>query len=159
MSAAVQSNRPSRAKPTTKTQSSSPSKVLYTGHLQVVQATPKLPPWVRLLLILRRFSTPIALVLVLGVLPLYSWSALTQRSWGQRWETLQTLRQNERHLENETEIQNHEITQKIQSNPTGFVPLSPQNTVFLKTQPPQPAPQRSTVLPELAIDLETPLSY
>jgi hypothetical protein len=111
-------------------------------------------------LILRRFSTPIALVLVLGVLPLYSWSALTQRSWGQRWENLQTLRQDERHLQNETEIRNHEVTQKIQSNPKGFVPLSPQNTVFLKSQPPQPAPKRSnSVLPELAIDLETPLSY
>ena len=161
MSAAVQSNRPSRAKPATRPQAAHPAKVLqYAGHLQIVQTTPRLPPGVRLLLILRRFSTPIALGLVIGVLPLYGWTVLTQQSWGQRWQHLQTLRRNERHLENKTEIQNHNVTQKMQSNPTGFVPLSPQNTVFLKSQPPQPAPKQSnSVLPDLAIDLETPLSY
>lgn len=159
MSAAVRSDRLSRTKCSTPRSGASP-KVRPTGHLQVVPSIPTLPPQVRLLLALRRFSTPIAIVLVVGVLPIYGWSVMTQHSWGQRWQHLQTLRQDERHLTNETESQTHTITQKVQNNPTGFVPLSPNNSVFLKPQPPQPAPRNSThVLPDLAIDLETPLAY
>jgi hypothetical protein len=161
MSAAVRSDRPSRAKPSTRATGANASKVLHhAGHLQVVRSTPKLPPSVRFLVFLRRFSTPVALGLVIGILPLYGWTALTQKSWGQRWQNLQTLRRNERHLENKTEIRNHDVTEKVQTNPKGFVPLSPQNTVFLKSQPHQPVPKRPiTALPELVIDLETPLSY
>lgn len=161
MSAAVRSDRSSRGKSASRAEGSNASGVLhYMGHLQVVQSTPRLPPAVQLLLILRRFSTPIALVLVIGVLPIYGWGVLTQQSWGQRWQHLQTLRQDERHLENQHQIRNHDITENVQTNPAGFVPLSPQNTVFLKSQPPQAAPKNAMpALPDLAIDLETPLSY
>jgi hypothetical protein len=159
MSAAVRSDRLSRTKRSTQRSHKSPG-LRHSGHLQVVPSIPTLPPQVRLLLVLRRFSTPIAVGLVVGVLPIYGWSVMTQHSWGQRWQHLQTLRQDERHLSNESESQTHTITQKVQNNPSGFVPLSPQNSVFLKPQPPQPAPQNSpNVLPDLAIDLETPLAY
>lgn len=117
---------------------------------QVDTLPPPEPSWlVVLLLTLRRVSTPMMLLLLLGILPIYGWSVGTQQSWGKAFTRLQALRQNERQLLTRHEAQKYEITQTVEQNPTGFQPKGPHTTLFLKPEPAR--------LPKAALKLPAPL--
>jgi hypothetical protein len=108
---------------------------------------------------LRRLSTPIAFVMVLGVLPIYGWSVLTQRSWGKGYQRLEQLRRDENTMIQKTEAQKHDITEQAELNPQGLVPQSPTNTLLVPRSQPRPTvvqvPQRTPFNP----DGNPPLAY
>ncbi len=123
-------------------------------------AVPPTPLWVRLLVALQRSSTPIAVLLVVGVLPIYAWSASTQRFWGEASNRLQELRRHERELVAANEIRKYQITQQAEQFPVGLVRQVPGNTLFLKPQPARPLKpipsDRPTVQP---LNLSSPIGY
>ena len=109
------------------------------------------PHWsIVLLLALRKLSTPIMVLLLMGVLPIYGWSVCTQRSWGETFTHLEQLRRDERQLVTRHETRQYEITQTVEQAPAGFEPKGPHNTLFLKPEPTRaqkPMVLPSTVLP------------
>jgi hypothetical protein len=117
-------------------------------------------PGLRLLVKLRQISTPIALITVLGVLPIYAWSVSTQRSWGQRYENHEQLRQDVQYWLTETESLKHDITQQAESKPQGYVPQGPANSIFLPEMLPRPAqPPLPPARVQIKPDVNTPLAY
>ena len=113
-----------------------------------------------LLMKLRKISTPAAVLLVLGILPLYGWSVSTQLNWGKRYQHLDQLRRTERELQSKTETMKHDITQDAMQNAKGLVPQGPNNNLFLQDMSPRPnAPvvPPSEVQPNPAIS--APLAY
>lgn len=111
-------------------------------HLEVVDTAPTAPPWLRLLLGLRRVSTPLVIVLTLSLLPLYSWSVYTQKNWGKTYAQLENLKRNERDLLLQNESRRHHLTDNAEVNPAGLTPKGPHNSLFVKPEAaplPQPA--------------------
>jgi hypothetical protein len=108
---------------------------------------------------LRQLSTPIAFIMVLGVLPIYGWSVLTQRSWGTGYQRLEQLRRDENMMIQKTEAQKHDITEQAEVNPKGLVPQGPGNTLLMPRSQPRPnvvqVPQRTPFNP----DGNPPLAY
>lgn len=109
---------------------------------------------------LRQLSTPIAFIMVLGVLPIYGWSVLTQRSWGKGYQRVEQLRRDENRLIQDTEVQKHDITEQAELNPKGLVPQGPSNTLLIPRSQPRPntmvqVPQRTPFNP----DGNPPLAY
>ncbi|MGB8702476.1 MAG: hypothetical protein WCD18_23915 [Thermosynechococcaceae cyanobacterium] len=124
------------------------------------QKRPAQSQWLRVLIKLRQFSTPVALLMVAGVLPLYGWSVTTQHSWGERYDQLQQLRRDQRQYETLTENLKHRITQEAEENPVGYVPQGPTNTVFLPQQPPRPlATNQVSKTVQLNPLVKVPLAY
>ena len=117
------------------------------------------PRSLRLVNALRQFSTPVAFILVLGVLPIYGWTVLTQRSWGKDYQQLESLRRSENALVQKTETQKHDITEQAEQNPKGLVPQGPSNTLLVPLMQPRPTlyqtPQRTPFNP----DGNPPLAY
>jgi hypothetical protein len=107
------------------------------GPLQLVPQ-PQQSKRLALLMKLRRISTPTALVLVLGILPLYGWSVSTQVSWGKRYQHLDQLRRSEREYQAKTETMKHDVTQDAIQHSTGLVPQGPSNNLFLPVMSPRP---------------------
>ncbi len=116
---------------------------------------------VRLVLLLRKISTPLTLIAVLGLLPLHHWTIRTQRTWGETYRELEQLRQDERQLISLTEAQKHQITEQIEAAPVGVIPQGPATTIFLDPQPVQSTPElpqpSTTPVPE--VPLVPPLGY
>jgi hypothetical protein len=113
-----------------------------------------------LLLKLRKISTPTALVMILGILPLYGWSVSTQLSWGKRFQHLDQLRRDERQYQTVTETLKHDLTQDAMQNPSGLVPQGPSNNLFLPEMPVRPnAPAVTTPAVQPNPALSAPLAY
>ncbi len=119
----------------------------------------RLSPGLRVVNKLRQLSTPVAVIMVLGVLPIYGWSVLTQRSWGTGYQRLEQLRRDENTMIQKTEIQKYDITEQAETNPKGLVPQSPSNTLLIPRSQPRPnvvqVPQRTPFNP----DGNPPLAY
>lgn len=109
---------------------------------------------------LRRVSTPTALVMILGILPLYGWSVSTQLAWGKRYQHLDQLRRDERQYQALTETLKHDLTQNAMQKGLGLVPQGPNNNLFLPEMPARPnAPVVTTpAVPPHPI-VSTPLAY
>ncbi|NJM76124.1 MAG: hypothetical protein HC852_10425 [Acaryochloridaceae cyanobacterium RU_4_10] len=137
----------------------SPTPLQLLRHGDPVRSPDK-SPGLRLLVKLRQISTPIALIAVLGVLPLYAWSVSTQRSWGERYQNHEQLRQDVQRWLTETETRKHDITEQAELKPQGYVPQGPANSIFLPEMAPRPAhppipPARVQIKP----DVNAPLAY
>jgi hypothetical protein len=136
------------------------AKASIPGSLQLVPQ-PQQSRRLSLLMKLRRVSTPTAVILVLGILPLYGWSVSTQVSWGKRYQHLEQLRRAERDYQAKTETMKHDATQNAMENPKGLVPQSPSNNLFLPDMSPRPiAPvvaNPAAVQPNPAVS--APLAY
>jgi hypothetical protein len=131
-----------------------------TKPSELAPALPRQSRKLALLVKLRRLSTPTALAMVLGVLPLYGWSVTTQRTWGERYETLEQLRRDERHLQTLTERMKHDVTERVEQNPAGFVPRGPGNVLPLTPQPPRPSVPVPAARPiPLNPAVQIPLAY
>lgn len=117
------------------------------------------PRSLRLVNKLRQLSTPVAIILVLGVLPIYGWSVLTQRSWGKGYQHLEALRRDQNRIVQQTEVQKHDITAQSEQNPKGLMPQGPSNTLLVPLSQPRPtiyqAPQQTPFNP----DGNPPLAY
>lgn len=133
-----------------------------TTHLPpALKLVPEPPssPKLRLLLKARRFSTPVAFAMVLGVLPLYGWSVVTQLSWGKRYDNLEQLRRVERQYETLTETLKHDVTQNAQQHSTNLVPQGPHNTLLLPSLQARPKVPVSSSPRPFKPDLHSPLAY
>lgn len=111
------------------------------SHLGVVAPTRSSPPWLMLLLALRKVSTPLVVLLTLSVLPLYGWTVHTQKDWGNTYAQLEQLKRNERNLLVQLEGRRYSINENAEKNPAGLTPKGPHNTLFVKPEPakrPQP---------------------
>jgi hypothetical protein len=119
-------------------------------HLEVVSSPVQAaPPWLRLMLGLRRVSTPLVVMLTLSLLPLYSWTVHTQKSWGKTYAQLEELKRNERDLLIQNESRQHHITENAEVNPAGLTPKGPHNTLFVKPE--------SAKLPQTSLEPRHPL--
>lgn len=121
--------------------------------------SPQFPNWLILLMVVRKLSTPILMVMVMGVVPLYAWRVNTQRSWGDQYTKLEELQRDQRTWLTRNEERKYEISQNLESNPAGFVPKSSKTTVFFKpapARPAQPAPHQQTGIPRIDV---APIGY
>ena len=121
--------------------------------------SPQFPNWLILLMAIRKLSTPVLLVLVMGVLPLYAWRVNTQDSWGNQYSKLEKLQQDERTWLIRSEERKYEISENLENNPAGFVPKSSKTTLFLKpapARPAQPAPPAPTGITQTDV---APIGY
>lgn len=111
--------------------------------------SPQFPNWLILLMAFRKLSTPILMVTVLGILPLYAWRVNTQQSWGTQYSKLEKLQRDQRDWLTRNEERKFQISENLESNPAGFVPKSSKTTVFFKPAPVRPAqpvpPQRTGI--------------
>jgi hypothetical protein len=127
-----------------------------------LKLVPQLQPSRKLALLiqLRRISTPVALVMILGILPLYGWSVYTQVSWGKRYQHLDRLRRDEREYKTITETLKHDLTQNAMQNPVGLVPQGPSNTTFIPEMQLRPRVPVTTSAP-VQVDpaVSAPLAY
>lgn len=127
-----------------------------------LQLVPQLKPSRKLALLiqLRRISTPLALGMILGILPLYGWSVYTQVSWGKRYQHLDRLRRDEREYTTVTETLKHDLTQNAMQNPVGLVPQGPSNSTFIPEMQPRPKVPVTTSVP-VQVDpaVSAPLAY
>lgn len=101
--------------------------------------SPQFPNWLILLMAFRKLSTPILMVTVLGILPLYAWRVNTQQSWGDQYTKLEKLQRDQRDWITRNEERKFQISENLESNPAGFVPKSSKTTVFFKPAPARPA--------------------
>jgi hypothetical protein len=140
MSTAIQPNlrrkSPSDVASSTRT-TRQDAKVSMSGPLHLVPQ-PQQSGRLALLMKLRKISTPTAVLLVLGILPLYAWSVSTQMSWGKHYQHLDQLRRTERELQAKTETMKHDVTQDAMQNAKGLVPQGPSNNLFLPAMSPRP---------------------
>ncbi|WP_404787713.1 hypothetical protein [Altericista sp. CCNU0014] len=127
-----------------------------------LQLVPQMQPSrkLALLIYLRRISTPVALVMILGILPIYGWSVSTQLSWGKRYQHLDKLRRDEREYKTVTETLKYDLTQKAMQNPVGLVPQGPSNSMFIPAMPPRSRVPAATSVP-VQVDpaVSAPLAY
>ncbi len=105
-----------------------------------ISISPKRPIWVSMLLKLRKFSTPIMVLLLLGSLPIYGWSVYIQQSWGKTYRELKQLRREEQELITRNEQHKYDLAQQAEQHSAGLVPQGPNNTLFLKPAPSQSQP-------------------
>jgi hypothetical protein len=109
-----------------------------SAQLQLLrQSTPAKSQGLRLLVKLRQLTTPVVLVTVLGILPLYGWSVTTQRAWGQRYENLDKLQRDTQHWLTQNETLKHDVTRQAELNPKGYIPQGPANSIFLPQMQPR----------------------
>ncbi len=161
MPTAVQTDR--RSKSTSRAEAPQGNRSRSTAYLPApLKLVPQLQPSrkLALLLLLRRISTPMALAMILGILPLYGWSVSTQVSWGKRYQHLDKLRRDEREYKTVTETLKHDLTQNAMQNPVGLVPQGPSNSTFIPEMQPRPKVPVATSTP-VQVDpaVSAPLAY
>ncbi|WP_299492653.1 hypothetical protein [Acaryochloris sp. IP29b_bin.137] len=121
--------------------------------------SPQFPNWLIFLMACRKLSTPILMVSVLGILPLYAWRVNTQQSWGDQYTQLEQLQRDQRTWVTRNEERKHQISENLERNPAGFVPKSSKTTVFLKpapARPPQPTPPQRAEITHIDV---APIGY
>lgn len=121
--------------------------------------TPQFPNWLILLMAFRKLSTPILVVSVLGILPIYAWRVNTQQSWGNEYTKLEKLQRDQRTWITRNEERKYQISENLESSPAGFVPKSSKTTVFFKpapARPDQPAPPQGTGITRIDV---APIGY
>lgn len=101
------------------------------------------PLWLKLLLRLQQGSSLVTLSLILGVLATYGWTVYLQQQWGEAYESLETLKKQERQLVSANELLKNEIAEQAEKPTTGLLLPDPSNAIFLT-----PAPQRSDIQPK-----------
>jgi hypothetical protein len=120
---------------------------------------PVAPPWLDALVLLKRCSTPLAWLFVAVVIPFYGLSVMTQRTWGQQYQSLQELQRQEQQLAAEQAMARSRVAEQSLQN-RRLVPQIPANSVFLRT-----APARSVAAnpqapnPTVPATAAKPLSY
>ncbi len=132
-----------------------------SAQLQLLRhSAPAQSPGLRLLVKLRQCTTPVVLVTVLGILPLYGWSVTTQRSWGQRYENLSKLQRDTQSWLTQNETLKHDISRQAELNPKGYIPQGPANSIFLPQMQPRigKAPV-ATVRSQTHPTVNAPLAY
>lgn len=117
------------------------------------------PLWLKLLLRLQQGSSLVTLSLILGVLATYGWTVYLQQQWGEAYESLETLKKQERQLVSANELLKNEMAEQAEKPTTGLLLPDPSNAIFLT-----PAPQRSDIQPKPSPSLEDafpnkPLGY
>ncbi len=117
-----------------------------------------LPLWFRCLVVMHRTSAIAAFVMVVAVLGAYGWTVYSQQLWGRTYDRLEHLRRNERQLTANNELLKNQLARQAERPDSGFVPQSPNNTIFLT-----PAPQRQPLAvpaePEAPEATSMPLGY
>lgn len=117
-----------------------------------------LPLWFRCLVVMHRTSAIAAFVMVVAVLGAYGWTVYSQQLWGRTYDRLEHLRRNERQLTANNELLKNQLARQAERTDSGFVPQSPNNTIFLA-----PAPQRQPLAvppePESPEATSMPLGY
>lgn len=107
---------------------------------------------------LQRGSTALSFVLVSAVLGVYSWTVYTQHVWGQEYERLEQLQDNERKLVSANEMLKNELAQQAEQPNAGFVPPTLDQSIFLEPAPPRP-PVMPAAAPASAPVSHKPLGY
>ncbi len=112
------------------------------SYRQQITTAFEAPAWLQVLMKIQRGSTPIACLLILGVLVLYGWNVSSQRAWSKAYRELSQLQRQERELIAASESHKHEIVQQAENSKSNLVRQVPANTIFLT---PQPIQERSSL--------------
>lgn len=120
---------------------------------------PPTPLWLNLLKVLQRYSSPVAWVCVVAVIPFYGFTVATQRDWSQRYQELQHLQRQEQQLAAVQATHRSQVAEESLQNQR-LVPQVPANSLFLRTAPVRTV---ATVVPPakpaLPASAAKPLSY
>lgn len=100
-----------------------------------------LPVWLRVLLMVQRSSTAIAVVLVAAMLIVYGSTVYTQQLWSKEYRKLKTSQRNERQLVSASEALKAQAAQQSERPGAGLVPQTPADLLFV--QPSALRPQQS----------------
>ena len=100
-----------------------------------------LPVWLRVLLMVQRSSTAIAVVLVAAMLVVYGSTVYTQQLWSKEYRKLKTSQRNERQLVSASEALKAQAAQQSERPGSGLVPQIPADLLFV--QPSALRPQQS----------------
>lgn len=117
-----------------------------------------LPLWFRCLVVMHRTSAIAAFVMVVAVLGAYGWTVYSQQLWGRTYDRLEHLRRNERQLTANNELLKNQLAHQAERPESGFVPQSPNNTIFL-TPAPQRQPLAAPPEPKMPGATSMPLGY
>lgn len=100
------------------------------------------PSWLPLVVLLRNFSTPLAVGGVVIVLALYGMNAVLKREWGEQYARLLSAQRRQGALVTETERQKYQVPLTVETSPQNFVPQTQKNTLFLNPDNSAPAPEK-----------------
>ncbi len=97
------------------------------------------PLWLKSLLVLQWGSAGAVLLVLGSLLPIYATSAFFQYRWGQTFQAVTQLEQQERELRIAHQALRHQVTETLEKKGTRLVPQSPQQVLFVP-QPTDVAP-------------------
>jgi len=116
------------------------------------------PMWLRSLLGMNRAIAIVTLILVSGVLGVYSQVVYTKQNWGQEYRTLERLQKEERQIAAFNEALKHNIAQTAKQEGTGLVTPDSNYMIVLEPAPVSPSPEKSSAAPE-KFQTQQPLGY
>lgn len=122
-------------------------------------SSPQFPSWLILLMAFRKISTPLLLLLVMGLLPVYAWRVNTEQSWGNQYTELEELQKDQRQWLTRNEERKHEISENLENDPAGYIPKSSKTSIFYQSAPVR-SPKSVSSPPREITDLNTiPIGY
>lgn len=116
------------------------------------------PMWLRSLLGMNRAIAIVTLILVSGVLGVYSQVVYTKQNWGQEYRQLERLQKEERQIAAFNEALKHNIAQTAKQEGTGLVTPDSNYMIVLEPAPVNPSPENSSLSPE-KFQTQQPLGY
>lgn len=121
--------------------------------------SPQFPNWLILLMAFRKISTPLLLLLVMGLLPVYAWRVNTEHSWGNQYTELEELQKDQRQWLTRNEERKHEISENLENDPVGYIPKSSKTSIFYQSAPAR-SPKSVSPPPREITDLNVaPIGY
>lgn len=124
-------------------------------------SAPKLPLFVRLLLLVQHASSLVAVSAIAIVLGVYATSVYAQRAWNREYRQLRELQHQERNLVAASESLRYHLAEQADKSQTHLVPTDPGTTIYLPAVaplPPQTEPPETPV-PSLRPQIQSPLAY
>ncbi|WP_084668967.1 hypothetical protein [Spirulina major] len=122
--------------------------------------TPKVPLWLRTLLIIQQGSSILTFCLATAVLMVYGSTVYIQQAWSEDFRHLEQLQREKRELTTANELMKNQLAQQATAPENNLVAPSPANTIFLPKATGQPAQPVSTpTAPLVSFTADAPLGY
>lgn len=96
------------------------------------------PTWLPAVMVLRKGTTPVAIVSIIGVMLIYGVNVLIQREWSNQFETLETLQHQHSALVTQIERKKYQIPRDLEIDAKDYVNLNQENTIFIQPETSRP---------------------
>ncbi|MEB3338426.1 MAG: hypothetical protein VKJ46_13245 [Leptolyngbyaceae bacterium] len=118
-----------------------------------------IPPWLRSLVKVQRFSSIAALSLTAAVLAVYGQVVYAQHLWNQEYRKLETLQRHERQLTTANEGLKDQLAKQAENPKMNLALPTPANNIFMPPAPLRPSPTVAPTPTQLELAPDTVIGY